>query len=358
MNNIEKRLKKLRAFLLKKDIDAALITKRESYIYLSGFTGTSAFLIITQNDALLVTDFRYAEQAAKQATSFEIDEYQGSLLVALNELLKKKRIKKLGFEEGYLTYGKYLEYKEKLNVESFLPLGGIVEELRLIKDSSEIETIKKAVEIADNAFEDILQYIKPGVTEIEIAAQIEYCMKKQGASGPSFETITASGMRSSMPHGTASQKKIEVGDAVTMDFGALYNDYCSDMTRTVFVGKPDEELVRIYRIVQEAQLKGIEGAKKGLTGKEIDFISRDIIKSNGFEKNFGHGLGHGVGLEIHEEPRLSQSGAVKMKNGMVVTVEPGIYVSGLGGVRIEDMIGINDDKPVVMTKSTKELIIL
>ncbi|MFZ5989594.1 MAG: M24 family metallopeptidase [Bacillota bacterium] len=357
-NRIEKRLRELRQRLKEKDMDAALITKRDNYIYISGFTGTFAYILVTQEDSVIVTDFRYTEQASKQAPLSEVVEYRGSLLVALNEVIKSKGIKKLGYEEDYLTQKKYEELKGKLNIKEFMPLENMVESLRMIKDEEETGIIKKAVEIADSAFGHILKYIKPGVREVEIAAEIEYFMKKSGARGPSFETIVASGYRSALPHGVASEKVIDKGDAVTLDFGAVYNDYCSDMTRTVFIGEPQNELKKIYDIVLKAQVSALEGAKKGLMGKEIDLIAREYISRNGYEKYFGHGLGHGVGIEVHEEPRLSPQGSTRMENGMVATVEPGIYINGLGGVRIEDMIVINDEKPIILTKSTKEMIIL
>lgn len=355
---IQGRLSKIREKLKKQDIDGALVTKRENYIYLSGFTGTSAYLVITQNDAVLLTDFRYVGQASVQAPLFEIVQYQGSIIIALNEVLKKKGVNRLGFEDSSVTYNNYSEFKDKLTVNDFVPLSGMIEAMRMIKDESEVGIIKKAVEIADNAFTHILGFLKPGITETEVAAELEYFMKKCGAKGASFETIVASGKRASMPHGVASEKKLEMGDVITLDYGAIYNEYCSDMTRTVFLGKPDDELRKIYGIVLDAQLKGLESAQKGLTGKEIDNTARDIISKNGYGSNFGHGLGHGVGLEIHEDPRLSPSGVYAMENGMVVTVEPGIYVNGLGGVRIEDMIVINGDKPLILTGSTKDLIVI
>jgi len=358
LDSIHARMEKLRKKMAEKGFDAALITKRENYMYLSGFTGTSAFLIITQHDAVLVTDFRYDEQATRQAPYYEVVKYQGSLTATLEKQIKSKNIQVLGFEESAISYERYVAFKEQLGVKEFVPLKGIIENLRVKKDKNEIDTIQKAVKIADNAFKHILGYIKPGVTEVEIAAEIEYFMKKQGATGVSFETIVASGKRSSMPHGVASDKKLEMGDAITIDYGALYNGYCSDITRTVFLGKPDEELKRIYNIVLDAQLRSIEGACKGVAGLQVDMIAREAISAAGYGQNFGHGLGHGVGLEIHEEPRLSPSGSVVLDNGMVVTVEPGIYIAGLGGVRIEDIIVISDDKPINLTGASKELIVL
>jgi len=355
---MKNRLIRLREKLNDSNVDAILITKRQNYMYLSGFTGTAAHLLITAEDAYLITDFRYVEQASKQAPLFEVIKYQGSIELEIKKILEKLSIRKLGFEAGNLTYDKYLGFKEKLDDTELIPLKDFVESLRMVKSEEEIEKIKKAVEIADKAFEHILDYIKPGITENEIAAELEYFMKKNGAQGPSFETIVASGTRSAMPHGVASEKEIQHGDIITMDYGAIYEGYCSDMTRTVFVGHAQDKLKEIYEIVLNAQVEALRGAFEGKTGREIDSIAREIIAKAGYGENFGHGLGHGVGLEIHEEPRLSVSGEKVMKNGMVVTVEPGIYIEGLGGVRIEDMIVINDNQPLILTKSPKELIIV
>lgn len=355
---IEKRLNEFRKKLNNKKCDGALICKRENYMYISGFTGTSAYIVVTMDEAFLLTDFRYVKQAKLQAPLFKVIKYQGDLIPALNDLLKQTRLEVLGFEESYVTYQMYKKYRDKLEVSKLVPLEGITEELRLTKDEVEVEKIKKAVEIADSAFMHITGFLKPGVREIEVAAELEYFMKKQGASGPSFETIVASGQRSAMPHGVASEKKIQKGDTVTMDYGAVYDGYCSDMTRTVFIGQPDEEMRKIYDVVLKAQLEALEGAWAGLTGKEIDSIARDYISKAGYDDYFGHGLGHGVGLEIHEKPRLSPLGSEEIKNGMVVTIEPGIYLEGIGGVRIEDMIVVNDKKPIKLTSSTKDIIVL
>jgi len=355
---MENRLIQVRQKLKDNNIDAILITKRQNYMYLSGFTGTSAHLLISAEKAYLITDFRYIEQATRQAPLFEVVKYQGNIEIEIKKLLEELFVKKLGFEADHLTYDKYLCYKEKFENTELVPQKDFVESLRIIKSDDEIEKIKKAVEIADRAFEHILNYIKPGIKENEIAAELEYFMKKNGAQGPSFETIVASGTRSAMPHGVASEKVIQYGDIVTLDYGAIYEGYCSDITRTIFVGYAQDKLKEIYEIVLNAQLKALKGAFEGKTGREIDSIAREIITKEGYGNNFGHGLGHGVGLEIHEEPRLSVSGEKVMKNGMVVTVEPGIYIEGLGGVRIEDMIVINNDKPQILTKAPKEMIIV
>lgn len=358
MNAIEKRLKNLRSKLKKSEADALLVTKRENYIYLSGFTGTSAYLIITGSKALLMTDFRYTEQAAAQAPEYTIVKYQGNIINTLKEILEENGVGKLAFEDRSMTVNTYTELREKLGVKDFTPFGSTIEELRQIKDEEEIKIIKRAVEIADETFTYILGVIRPGIRETELAAEMEYHMKKLGATGPSFDTIVASGVRAAMPHGVASEKKLEAGDVITLDFGALYKGYCSDMTRTVFLGSVKEELRKIYGIVLDAQLRSKEGVKKGRTGKEIDMIARKVIAEAGYGDHFGHGLGHAVGLEIHEEPRFSMACDTKIKDGMVMTVEPGIYVNGLGGVRIEDMVVVRGNSPETLTTSTKELLIL
>ncbi|MDP4181718.1 MAG: Xaa-Pro peptidase family protein [Bacillota bacterium] len=354
---IDSRLRKLRDRMSNKNIEAVLICKRENYFYLSGFTGSSAFLLISKTDAFLITDFRYTEQSHIQAPDYEIVEYQGKLIDTLNNLIRRMSIKKLGFEDNYLTVEKFNQFKEGLETE-LLPIGSTIEQLRLIKDEEELVQIKKAVKIADDGFNHVIKYIKPGIKEIEIAAELEYYMKKQGALGVSFDTIVASGKRAALPHGVASEKVVEMGDVITLDFGCIYNNYCSDMTRTVFLGEPNKEILKIYNIVLKAQIEASKSAFAGLKGKEIDSVARNIIKENGYGPNFGHSLGHGVGIEVHEEPRLSISGEVLLENGMVVTVEPGIYVEGFGGVRIEDMVVINDDNPEILTSSTKDIIIL
>ncbi len=357
-NLLQTRLSNIRNKMKDLNIDGLLITKRENYMYLSGFSGTSANLIITDKKAYLLTDFRYIEQSAKQAPLFEIVQHKPDINDSIAEIVSSESIKKLGFEDENFSYSQYKLLTEKLTGTEMIGIGSTVEVLRSIKDQYEIETIAIAVQIADKAFEQLLPLIKPGITELDVATELEYRMKKLGATSASFETIIASGVRSSMPHGTASEKKLELGDTITMDFGALYNHYCSDITRTVFLGQPDKKMIDIYNIVLNAQQISERGAKRGLKGKEVDKIARDLIYGNGFEGKFGHGLGHGLGLEIHEEPRLSLRGDTVLENNMAVTIEPGIYVEGLGGVRIEDTIIINDDNPIVLTNANKDLIIL
>ncbi len=338
-------------------IDAFLVSSRENYIYLSGFTGTSANLLITSDRAYLLTDFRYTRQAGIQSPHFEIVETK-DMNMTLGSLIKANNIKRLGFEASEMTYKRYSAMKEKFSETMLVPCDDLIEGLRVIKDEMELDLIKKAVEIADNAFTHILGFIKPGISEKDVAFELEYFVRKNGGTKMSFETIVASGVRSCMPHGVASDKIIMENDVVTLDFGAVYNGYCSDMTRTIFVKNASDEMLKIYDIVLKAQKKAASGAFKGMTGIQIDNIAREIISSAGYADNFGHGLGHGVGLNIHEEPRLSLTGNTVMENNMVVSIEPGIYINDFGGVRIEDLIIIKDNDPVILTRSTKDVVIV
>ena len=241
---------------------------------------------------------------------------------------------------------------------NLVPLSGVIEKIRLIKTPEEINIIKVACEIADQAFSHILNFIKPGITELEVSNELEFFMRKQGATASSFDTIVASGLRSALPHGVATNKEIENGDFVTLDFGAIYNGYVSDITRTIAVGKPSNQLIEMYETVLESQLLALQHVKPGMTGREADNIARDFLKSKGYGEAFGHSTGHGIGLEIHEGPTLSSRSDTVLEPNMVVTIEPGIYLPGIGGVRIEDDIVITETGNEKLTHSKKELIIL
>lgn len=326
--------------------------------YLSGFTGTAGVVLITAKEAYLVTDFRYIEQAQRQAEGYTIVRHTHDMLTKLAELITKERIHKLGFEQDHLSFGQYRLFKEALQESScqLEPTSGLVEKLRLTKDEQEIELIKKAVQIADHTFEHILKFLKPGLTEREVANELEWTMRKLGATSSSFDIIVASGARSALPHGVASDKVIEEGDMVTLDFGAVYQGYVSDITRTVAIGEPHPKLKEIYEIVLEAQKRGVAHIKAGLSGREADAICREYIASHGYGEHFGHSTGHGIGLDVHEGPTLSTKSETILQAGMIVTVEPGIYIPGLGGVRIEDDVLITEDGNEVLTQSPKELL--
>ncbi|WP_028399160.1 Xaa-Pro dipeptidase [Ectobacillus panaciterrae] len=351
------KLVKLRETFETAGIDGLLITSGYNRTYMTNFTGTAGVVLISKDKAVFITDFRYVEQAQKQAVGYEIIQHTGPIAEEVASQVKALHIAKLGFEQDALTYGEFKVYEEKVETE-FVPTSGLVEKLRLIKTDSEIKILKDAAQIADAAFTHILSFIRPGISELDVSNELEFFMRRQGAASSSFDIIVASGHRSALPHGVASEKLIEKGDFVTLDFGAYYKGYCSDITRTLAVGEPSPELKNIYDIVLEAQLRGVNGIKAGMTGREADALTRDYISEKGYGQYFGHSTGHGIGLEIHEGPGLSMRSDVVLEPGMVVTVEPGIYVPNLGGVRIEDDILVTKDGNEILTHSQKELIIL
>lgn len=339
--------------------EAVLVSNPYNMRYISGFSGGTGYLYISDSQRKIVTDSRYTNQAIKEGdkAGFEVVEIgMGGYIKAINELIKMDKVKALGFEGGNLLYSDYSRFNEMLNCDRLVNIGNGLDKLRLIKNCEEIEYLKKAELIGDKAFTKILDIIKPGITEIEVGANLEYFMKMEGAQGLSFETIVASGINSSMPHAGVSDKKIEMGDFVTMDFGCIYNGYCSDMTRTIVVGKANERQKKIYNTVLKAQLAAMEHIREGAVTSEVDKVARDIINNAGFEGCFLHGLGHSVGMYIHEEPRLSPSCNVVLQSGMTQTVEPGIYIKDYGGVRIEDMVIVTKEGYINTTSSQKSLI--
>ncbi|RUS48051.1 Xaa-Pro peptidase family protein [Cohnella sp. AR92] len=352
------RVSKLRAALQELGGEAILITNAYNRRYLSGFTGSSGVVLITRERAVLLTDFRYREQAPQQAKGFEVLEHGPGIYGDVAALLNKWGVSRLHIEEQDMTYATYLSVQEKLNPIELVVSQGIVEKLREIKDEQEIAIIQEAADVADRAFDHILGFIKPGVTEASVALELETFMRKQGAAGPSFDTIVASGERSSLPHGVASDKLIGSGEFVTLDFGAYYKGYCSDITRTVVVGPASDRHREIYGIVLEAQLNALEHLRPGMTGHDGDALTRDIITRYGYGDYFGHSTGHGVGMEVHEWPRLARNSNSILTPGMIVTVEPGIYLPGFGGVRIEDDVVVTNDGIKILTRSPKELIVL
>lgn len=351
------RVSKLQDAIKAKKMDAMLVTSQYNLRYVSNFTGTTGLAVITQEEAFFVTDFRYTQQAASQAQGFQIIQNKGPIFDEVKKIAEEKGLASMGFEDAILSF-RSVEDLEDLVTCDLIPASGIIEELREVKDEDEIRTISRACEIADAGFLFILDHIRPGVSEIEIANRLDFHMRELGASGVSFETIVASGIRSAMPHGVASPKLIEKGDFVTLDFGCYYNGYVSDMTRTVSVGQPHAELKKIYEIVLAAQLRVNAAAKAGMSGIEVDSVAREYITEHGYGDAFGHSNGHGIGLEIHEGPNTSQKAGKVLVPGNVITNEPGIYLAGLGGVRIEDDLVIRANSNEILTHSPKELIIL
>ena len=351
------RIEKLRTSMDTKGLDCVVLIGDSNRNYLSGFNGNESFSIITKNKALFITDSRYTEQARQEVADYEIIEYKGAFSEYFAETIKKLKVKNVGFEEDVVSYDLY----EKLqnNVEAkLIPLEGIIENIRLIKDKEEVETIKKAAAIADKAFTHMLKFIKAGMTEREIGLELEFTMKKLGANDLSFPSIIASGVRSCLPHGQATEKVVSNGEFLTMDFGCIFNNYCSDMTRTVVIGEPSEKMIEIYNVVLEAQLRALKVIKAGAKAQAADSAGREYITEKGYGSYFGHGLGHGVGRQIHEAPRLSPTSATILKSGMIVTDEPGIYIPDFGGVRIEDLILVTENGCETLSKSPKDMICL
>lgn len=353
-----KRVEKLKQMFNQLNVDAFLITSATNRSYMTGFTGTAGVALITEKTALFITDFRYVDQAEEQCAGFEIVKHTGPIEETIAEQLHKHNIKRLGFEQDHVTFAAYQKYSQAFSNVHLEPVSGAVEQLRLFKDEDEISRIKDAVAIVDRTYDHILKFIKPGMKEIDVATEIEFHMRKQGATSSSFDIIVASGYRSALPHGVASEKVIEKGDFITLDFGAIYNGYVSDMTRTFALGEPSDKLKEIYDVCLQAQLIGVNNIKAGMTGKEADALCRDYITEKGYGEYFGHSTGHGIGMQVHEGPGLSYKSQLELQPGMVVTVEPGIYISGTGGVRIEDDIVITEKGNEILTTSTKELLIL
>ncbi|MGN1047345.1 MAG: M24 family metallopeptidase [Eubacteriales bacterium] len=342
-----------------KDIDAIIITSELNQYYLSGFSFTDGYVLVTRKKSYLITDFRYIEAAQKTVgKEFEIIMPDSSMGMEIAALLRENGVKRLYFEDKTLSCADYLRFGELFEgIELVRGGSDVIEALRERKTADELELIGRAQKITDAAFAHILDFIKPDMTELEVALELEFFMRGQGAQSVAFDTIAVSGVTSSMPHGVPTAKKLEKG-FFTMDFGARLNGYCSDMTRTVVLGKADAEMKKLYNTVLKAQLAGIEKIKEGESCFEADKAARDIIGNAGYRGCFGHGLGHGVGMFIHEAPRLSPkvSPEKKLEAGHVVTCEPGIYIPGKYGCRIEDMLAVTENGTIDFTKSPKELI--
>lgn len=352
----QKRIDAFRSKFKELKIDSALITNPYDVFYLSGFTGMDGdgYLIITEKKAFIITDSRYTVQAKEQCPEYTLKLFGGPKLDKVSKLVATLGVKKMGVQDEALSFAQYSNFKKAFEGVKFSSMGNTLTIMRMVKDDDEIEIIKKACVCAWQSYEAILPLVKAGNREVDVAAQLELEMRKRGASKVSFDTILASGPRSAMPHGAASERVIKAGEPVTIDFGALYQGYCSDQTRTPFApGRRNKQLVEIYKIVEEAHDQAIAKFKPGMTGIEVDKIARDVITKAGYRKEFGHGLGHGVGVEIHELPHVNKRGTIPLTKGMVFSIEPGIYVEGLGGVRIEDLGVVTDSGLEIITGKSK-----
>lgn len=353
---IKKRSTKVIESFKKYGIDALLITKEADIHYITGIPGEDCIVLISANKSYIITDFRYLEAVSVLKPDFEVViTKQGYEWI---DFINEMKLDKIGVQDEHLTLSGYNDLCSVFMRENIIPATGLIESIRLIKDEVEIELIKKAETIGDLAFNHILGFLGAGISEKRVALEIEHAMKLNGADGFSFSTICVSGVNSSRPHGIPSDKILQKGDFLTMDFGCIYNGYCSDMTRTVAIGHATDEMIHVYNTVLEAQLHACENLKAGMHVKEGDYLARKIIEDAGFGEYFGHGLGHGVGLEIHEDPFLSFRGQHVLEENMTVTIEPGIYIPGKFGVRIEDLAIVTKNGINNMTQSAKELIII
>ena len=344
---------RIHALLKTETNDAFLITSPENLYYFSGFTGGEGALFIDKDTRKLFTDSRYTVQAEEESPDFEIIDVAQTSLSSFLQTVDKRSV---GFEDEYMTVSTMLALKKAVPTLSLMPASRHIESIRIVKDAAELSCIKEAAKIADDAFLHILPHISPGKTEKEIALDLEFYMRKHGADGVSFETVAASGYRSAMPHGVATEKIIQNGEFLTLDFGCKYKGYCSDMTRTVVVGKASDKQKEIYEIVLAAQLAALKKIRAGKSCKDIDAISRNIIKDAGYGDCFGHGLGHSVGLKIHEKPSLSPRSEDILIPNITMTVEPGIYIKDFGGVRIEDLVIVTENGFQNLVTAPKELI--
>lgn len=340
----------------KSGVQAVIVTDPYNIRYFSGFSGGEGYLYISHSSRVMYVDSRYTLWAESECKDCAVETTGIKRYREINERLVREGIERVALEGKHLTYNMFKEFSDELACKNVTALSDELELIRMIKGADELEMIQKAESIGDEAFTYILGEIRPGMTEKETAKLIEMYMRSHGANALSFDVIAASGLNSAKPHAVPSDKKICRGDFVVLDFGCVYNGYCSDMTRTIVIGKPNSRQAEIYGIVRRAQQTALDNIKAGMTGREADAVARDFIAGEGYAKYFGHGLGHGIGLYIHEMPRLSVSSDTVLESGMVVSVEPGIYIEGFGGVRIEDAVVIEQDGVRNLTKSSKELI--
>lgn len=355
------RIKKLEKVLKEQKLDGLFIIRETNIRYMTGFTGSESYAVVSPNGRAFITDSRYTEQAEKECTDYEIVKWRSPNL-GLPETVKivsdRYGIKRLGFEKSFVNVDLYERLKSKLDGIELVPTSGLVEGIRRIKDENEIKYIKKAAQFADEAFSEILNYVKAGVTEKDVERELQYITKKKGADDIGFPSIIASGKNSSMPHAIPSSKPLEDGDFVTFDMGALYNGYRSDMTRTIVVGHASDKQREIYELVRLSQELSTKTVKAGVDGKVPHLTAREVIEKSGTEGVFEYGVGHGVGLDIHEDPFMSARCELTLEAGNVITIEPGIYIPGWGGVRIEDTVVVKDGGYEIITMSPKELIVV
>ncbi len=350
---------KIQGELRNHPLDAILLTSQQNRFYATNFESSAGIVLITAKNAYFATDFRYYEDAQQKVNGYTTTMIRTGHTYndIINEVVKAEGLLRIGFEDKSMTYSEYIAKKNAVDA-TLVPIGDFCDTLRMVKSPYELTCIEKAQHIAEESFEAILPHIKVGVRECELKALLEYNMAQRGSQRPSFDTIVVSGKNGSLCHGKPTDKEIKSGEFITFDFGATYNGYCSDMTRTVCVGTPSDEMVCVYETVLKAQNAAIKTAKAGILGSELDRVARDIIADAGYGEYFGHSLGHGLGIDVHDAGGASASYQKPLPEGFVCTIEPGIYIPNKFGVRIEDFVLLTKDGCINMTKTPKDLLIL
>ncbi len=352
-------LDRIQTALKNSDVDAVLLNSIPDRQFATGFHSTAGYAFITPDSAAFLIDFRYIDAARKEIEGFDIVMATSELKyeTIINDIIAKKGIKRVGFKQDGITYAQFTALEKLINAE-LVPSGDMINGLRASKQAWEIEYMQRAQDISEEVLDEVLGLLRPGISEVEVSAEIVYRIIKKGADGISFDPIVVSGPNSALPHGVPGSRRIEHGDFVTLDFGSRYRGYCSDMTRTVAIGSATDEMKKIYEIVHRAQQTGIDAMRAGVVGSEVDAASRAVISAEGYGEYFGHGFGHSVGLEVHESPNANTIETKTLPKGAVVTAEPGIYLPGKFGVRIEDMLEITENGSRNLTKAAKALLIL
>ena len=353
----EARVRALRKLVSAAGADVLLVSHQPNWFYLTGFTGESGMLLLGDGKTTLISDGRFSTQARDEAPSVQYREQKGSLTSGVADLLKEKRWRRAGYDPNHLTVSQFNALKKAVGSGvKWVPAPGLVESLRTRKESSELAIMRRAVKLGDQVISRAISLLKPGVTENEIAAEIEHQMRRGGASGPAFETIVAFGERAALPHARPTAKRLKKNELVVLDLGVILAHYCSDITRTVYAGRAPARVRTWYKAVLEAQAAAVGAVRAGVSCGEVDAAARRVLAGYKLDRYFTHSTGHGLGMEVHEDPRLARGQKTLLQAGNVVTIEPGVYVEGVGGIRIEDDIAVHTDQTEVLTRIPRDLI--
>jgi Xaa-Pro aminopeptidase len=355
--NFSQRRRNLLRELRRSGLDCLLVTRPANWYYLTGFTGESGVLVVASGGTTLITDGRFTTQAKDEAPGIAVELQKGSLHNSVGEWLKSRKIRKVGYDPEQWSMAQWNALRAACGTKCrLIEASGTIESLRMKKDAAELAVMRKAAILAGRVLEGALKLLKPGVTESEVAAEIEYQMKQRGASGPSFETIVAFGERAALPHARPTARRLRKNELVVLDLGVILARYCSDITRTVHVGRASPRVRKLYRAVQEANQAATSAVRAGVACSEVDAAARAVLKKSGLESYFVHSTGHGLGLEVHESPRVARGQSIRLQAGNVITIEPGVYIEGMGGIRIEDDVVVGVHGREVLTRVTRDLI--